>query len=129
MGGWAKALKNYVRVNVDPSFDVGLLRGITGAVIRDNNGGFLAAAANAKLEHVQDAMSAESHAIKQGLILAQPMGCNRIILSPGCLKVVNILKVGGNSAAIAAMAIDDCYYLATEFSKVISEHCYVRQIV
>jgi hypothetical protein len=55
----------------------------------------------------------------QGLILAQPMGCNQIILSLDCLEVLNILKEGSNSLSIAAAIIDDCYFLATEFPKVI----------
>jgi hypothetical protein len=42
------------------------------------------AAASTKLEWVQDALSAESHALKQGLVLARTLGCNRIIFGlPG----------------------------------------------
>jgi hypothetical protein len=42
-------------------------------------------------------MSVEAHAVKQELILAQTMGCNRIIVSSDCLEVVNIMKEEGYS--------------------------------
>jgi hypothetical protein len=82
------------------------------------------AAASTKLEWVQDALSAESHALKQGLILAQTLGCNRTIMASDCLEVVNMMQKGGYSLGIAAAVIDDCYHLATEFPKVIFEFCY-----
>jgi hypothetical protein len=98
-------LKDYVKINADASFDVDLLRGTSGVVIWDNNGRFIAAE-NTKLEYVQDAMSSQAHDNKQGTILAQSMGCNRVILSSDCLEVVDILKEEGNTLGIAI--IDDC---------------------
>jgi isoaspartyl peptidase/L-asparaginase-like protein (Ntn-hydrolase superfamily) len=67
--GWQKPLKDYVKINVDASFDADQVRGTTGAVIYDYSGNFIAAN-NTKLEFVQDVLSAEAHAMKQGLILA-----------------------------------------------------------
>jgi hypothetical protein len=75
--GWVKPLSDHVKVNVDASFDEDQLRGTTGAVIRDCKGNFVAAC-NTKLDFVLDALSAEAHALKQGLILAETMGCHLI---------------------------------------------------
>jgi ribonuclease HI len=115
-------LKDYVKINVDASFDVGQLRGTTGAVIRDCNGNCIAAN-NTKLEFVQDLLSAESHAIKQGLILPQMVGCNRIIISSDSNDTVKIMQ-GGNSSGVAAAIFNDCYYLSSEFLRVQFEHSF-----
>jgi hypothetical protein len=58
--------------------------------------------------------------MKDGLILAQSIGCNRIILEADCLEVINIMMEGRNSLGIA----EHCYYLASEFLGVIFEHPY-----
>jgi hypothetical protein len=63
-----KPLKATLKINVDASFDADVLRGITGAVINGSFGNFVVAR-NSNVEHVHDAMSAQAHAMKQGLIL------------------------------------------------------------
>jgi ribonuclease HI len=122
-GGWLKPLKDYVKINVDASFDADQLMGTTGAVIRDCNGNFIAAN-NTKLEFAQDVLSAEAHAMKQGLLLAQVVGCNRIIISSDNRDAVEIMQEGGNSSGVAAAIFDDCYYLSSEFSRVQFEHSF-----
>jgi hypothetical protein len=63
--GWAKPPKDFVKLNVDASFDANDLRGATGTVIRDCNGLFIAVSTS-KLESVHDVLSVEIHALKQG---------------------------------------------------------------
>lgn len=91
-------------------------------MIRDSKGDFIAAA-NTRIDVVMDALSAEAYAMKEGLKLAQTIGCNRIILSSDCLEAVNAMVEGGSSGPAAAI-FDDCYHLATEFPKIIFEHCH-----
>jgi hypothetical protein len=69
------------------------------------------AAGISKLKAVRDALSAEAPALKQGLILAQTIGFDRIIVSSDCLE-------GGYSQDVAAALFDDCFHLVTEFLKV-----------
>jgi ribonuclease HI len=121
--GWVKPLQNFVKVNVDASFDADDLRGATGAVIRDCHGAFLAAS-RGRLEFVHDAMTAEVHALKQGLLLAQSLGCNRVICCSDNLDVVQAMKEGGYSHGVSAAILDDCYYLASNFPKIQFEHNY-----
>jgi hypothetical protein len=70
--GWTKPLQNFIKLNVDASLDVDGARGTTVAVIRDSYGNFITTS-NSKLGFVYDVMSAEVHAMKQGLILAQQL--------------------------------------------------------
>ena len=102
---------------MDASFDADDLRGTTGAVLRDCHGSFIAASSN-KLDFVLDAMSAEIAALKQGLQLALSVGCNRIICCSDNMDVVQAMQQGGYSNGAAAAIFDDCYHLATEFSKI-----------
>jgi hypothetical protein len=62
-------------------------------------------------------MIAKARALKHGLILAQTMGYNRIVISSDNMNVIEVMQGGGNSNGVAAAIFDDCYHLATEFSK------------
>jgi hypothetical protein len=59
--------------------------------------------------------------MKEGLLLALSMGCNRIILSSDCMDAVKAINEGGSSGTVAAI-FDECYHLATEFPIVVFEH-------
>jgi hypothetical protein len=76
------------------------------------------------MEFAQDVMSAEAYTMKQGLLLAQMVGCNRIIISSDNSDAVKIMQEGGNSSGVAATIFDDCYYLSSEFSRVQFEHSF-----
>ena len=52
---WTKPPVNYVKVDVDASFDADDLRGTTWSVTRDSKGQFVVAR-NTKIEHVIDAL-------------------------------------------------------------------------
>lgn len=97
------------------------LRGTTGAVIRDSGGNFIVAS-NTRIDHAHDAITAEAMALKQGLLLAQSMGCNRLIINSDCMEVINTMLDGGQSHGVAAAVLDDCYHLAREFVKKKFEH-------
>jgi ribonuclease HI len=112
---------DYVRVDVDASFDEDNLKGTTGAVIRDSKGQFVAAC-NTRIEHVLDALSAEAQALKQGLNLAQSHGCNRVIIKSDCMEVVENMNNGAISHGVAAAVFDECYHMACDFIKISFEH-------
>lgn len=73
--GWKKPPEGKVMVNVDAAFVEDGGRGSVGAIIRYCNGGVLAAAQSYE-SHLVDAPMAEAYALKEGVMLAQHIGCN-----------------------------------------------------
>ena len=66
-------------------------------MIRDATGSFIAAA-HSYIPHVVDAAMAEAFALRDGLLLAQQIGCNRVEIQADCLEVVTTMNEGGFSA-------------------------------
>jgi ribonuclease HI len=83
--------------------------GGTGVVIRDSNGSFIAGSYT-YLEHTVDAPTAEVMALRDGLLLAQHIGCNGFTLQSDCLEVVEAIMLG-YSAAAGAPIFYDCFLL------------------
>jgi len=107
---------------VDASYNQDRGTGSTGAVIRDSSGSFIAAAARF-IEHVLDAPMAEAMALKEGLLLAQQIGCNRLMIQSDCLEVVETMKQDGISATASAPVYDECVQLWQDFVSISIEHC------
>ena len=77
--GWKKPPEGKVMLNVDASFDEDVGCGSVGAIIRDSLGRVLVAA-HSFIPHVVDEPMAEAYALKEGLMLAQHIGCNQLII-------------------------------------------------
>jgi len=73
--GRQKPSEEFVKVNIDASFDEGTGSGSTGVIIRDWTGGAIAAS-HTFLPYLVDVPMAEAFALKEGLLLAQHAGCN-----------------------------------------------------
>jgi hypothetical protein len=99
-----------VKVSVDASFDADSLRGTTGAVIHDSSGKFVAEN-KYKFDFVQDVSTTEAYTLKSGLLLAQSLGCNPIILSSGFFFQLQVKlqlgKVPSHSLRISHTAIEN----------------------
>ena len=65
-----------------------------GTIIRDSTSGVLAAS-HSFVPHLVDAPMAEAYALKEGLMLAQHIGCNRLIIQSDCMEVVQTMNDGG----------------------------------
>ena len=91
-------------------------------MFRDDKGGFLAAS-NDKLEHVSDAAAAEAYALRHGLLLAQQLGVNKLIVEADCLEVIDIMNSGGFAATGAAAIYADCTVLSLGYTSVSFIHC------
>jgi len=65
---------------------------------------------------------AEAYALKECLMLAQFIGCNRPILQSDCMGVVETIKDGGFSATLAASLNDECNIIWNGFQKISIEH-------
>lgn len=120
--GWKKPPKGNVMVNVDAAFDEDMGCGGVGTIIRDCAGSMLVAA-HSYIPHLVDAPMAEAYALKEGLMLAQYIGCNRLIIQSDCMEVVEIMKDGGFLANSAAAIYDDCNIIWSGFQDISIEHC------
>jgi hypothetical protein len=67
---WLKPRYVYTKLNVDPGFDNDSLVGTVGAVLRDHEGKFIAAA-NGKIDICFDSFTAEAIAVRFGMNLAR----------------------------------------------------------
>jgi ribonuclease HI len=115
--GWRKPLEGKLMINVDAAFDVDSEKGETGVVIRDYTGQCIAASQRF-LPHVVDAPMAEVYAFREGLVLAQRIGCNNFTCQTDCVQVVDTMKNGGFSATAAATIYDDSIILWSGFGSV-----------
>ena len=91
-------------------------------MIRDATGSFIAAA-HSYIPHVVDAAMAEAFALRDGLLLAQQIGCNRVEIQADCLEVVTTMNEGGFSATAAAPIYDECCQLWMDFAAISISHC------
>ena len=91
-------------------------------IIRDEKGQWVAAT-HSFLPHVIDAPMAEAYALKEGLMLAQHIGCNWFIIQTDCMLVVETMNDGGFSATAATAIYDDCIILWSGFDSISIEHC------
>jgi len=94
-------------INIDASYDENEECGSTGVVIRDSSGGMIAST-NTYIPHLVDAQMAEAYALKEGLMLAQHIGGNRLIVQSDCMEVVEVMKNGGFTGNSAAAIYDEC---------------------
>ena len=107
-----------MKLNVDAGFNVDLGTGSTGAVIRDDRGHFLSASCRG-IPFVSDPATAEAHALRDGLILAGQIGCNRLEVNSDCTEVIDVMINGGNSLGPAAAIFEECTLLCRNFSIVV----------
>ena len=84
---WKKPDRGAVKINVDASFCAENLSGATGAVARDDRGDFIAAA-NWFIPHVSNVVAAEIIAVRNGMILAERIRCNSLIIESDSTIVV-----------------------------------------
>jgi hypothetical protein len=105
--GWKKPSEGYIMLNIDASFDEDRGCGSTGAIIRDSSGGMIVAS-NTFIPFLVDAPMAEAFALKEGLMLAQYIGGNRLIVQTDCMEVVETMENAGFTANSAAAIYDEC---------------------
>jgi ribonuclease HI len=121
-GGWTKPPESKVKLNVDASFDPISGSGGTGAIIRDNHGMFISGC-NRTLPYIADAPTAEAMALRDGLLLAGQIGCNKLMVESDCLEVIQTMQDGGFSSGAAAAIYEECCFLCRGFTSVSFSHC------
>ena len=108
-------------LNIDASYDDDRGCGSTGAIIRNSFGGMIAATSTF-IFHLVDAPMAEAYALKEGLMLAQHIGGNRLIVQSDCMEVVEIMGNGGFMANSAVAIYDECNIAWSGFEEISIEH-------
>jgi ribonuclease HI len=120
--GWKRPPEGELLLNVDASYSPERGSGGTGAIIRDSTGSFVGARVSF-YEFMSDAATAEVTALREGLVLAQTMGCNRIRIQSDCLKVVETMRQGGFTATISGPVYEQCDMMWHDFVFISLEHC------
>jgi ribonuclease HI len=106
---WTRPEARTMKLNVDAAYYVEEGTGAVGAVIRDYEGRFVAAKM-VLLPHVASAAMAEAAAMCQGLILAESIGCNRLVAESDSMETIEACSGGqrwwNESSAIFADCVD-----------------------
>jgi ribonuclease HI len=109
-------------VNVDGSFHSDNHAGAVGAVICDQNGGFLAASSSF-IPDLSSAGAAEALAMREGLALAHRLGFNKVMMESDSIECVDACTGDdvwwGKSSAIFA----DCVDIRSFIDDVSFKHC------
>lgn len=100
---WVRPATGWLKCNVDGAFYENQWHGATGSVIRDDCGNFLSGSAMWYANGL-DALTMDALACRDGIVLAQQNGVQRLWLETDCLELVN-LWVAGNNQRSSVMSI------------------------
>jgi hypothetical protein len=120
--GWVKPKEDYVKLNVDDSFDADKRSGASGMILGDAHGFFIAGG-NCTITFVEDAATADAMVLRDGLIMVEALGCSKLVINSDCVEVIDVMKNGGHTQGPAAAIYEDFFFLCREFNDVIFEHC------
>jgi ribonuclease HI len=119
---WLKLEVRQIKVNVDGSFHCDMHAGAAGAIARDHDGRFLAAA-SPFLPNAVSTVATEALAMREGLALANRLGCHNVMMESDSIETVETCTGDeawwGESSSIFA----DCVDLASQIDKVSFKHC------
>jgi ribonuclease HI len=119
---WSRPTSRILKVNVDGSFNSDSCAGSVGAVVRDSRGKFIAAS-TVYLPNIASASATEAMAMREGLALANRLGCNNVQMESDSTETVEACSGEemwwGESSAIFA----DCVDLASLIGNVIFKYC------
>ncbi|KAI4989132.1 hypothetical protein ZWY2020_036449 [Hordeum vulgare] len=120
--GWTPPAAGLYKLNVDACFNIDSGTGSSGVVIRDDKGTFLAALCSG-IPFADDAGSAEARGLRDGLLLANELGMQKLVVESDCMEVVDTMLEGGNSLGLAAAIYEECAFLANNFSCIMFQFC------
>ncbi|TVU02695.1 hypothetical protein EJB05_51796, partial [Eragrostis curvula] len=90
---WKPPDPGWVKVNTDGAFRVETGTGATGAILR-NEEGITLAVEGRWLENLADAVTAEAMAVREGLLRAVALGCDKVILEIDNISLANSIQSG-----------------------------------
>ncbi|KAF8697819.1 hypothetical protein HU200_035307 [Digitaria exilis] len=86
---WSKPCEGWIKCNLDAPFSTGNMQGVTGVVLRDDAGVFLAAQAK-PYGQCMDALTVEAYACRDGMVLAEGFGVSRLCLETDCRELTGL---------------------------------------
>jgi ribonuclease HI len=119
---WSKPGPREVKLNVDASFHVDSYAGSTGAIIRDQQGGFVAASSSF-LQYVASPLMAEAIAMREGLALAIKMGCSNVVAESDSLEVIQACTGEESWWNEAPAVFADCTDMRSHIGSVYFQYC------
>jgi ribonuclease HI len=119
---WSRPETRQMKLNVDASFFADNHAGAVGALIRDYQGQFVAASCKV-LPHVESASMAEAIAMKEGLTLANMLGCNSVIAEGDSNETIEACAGIETWWSTPAAVYADCLDLATTIGDVKFKYC------
>jgi ribonuclease HI len=119
---WTTPPPHQLKLNVDASFHEDMAAGATGTVVCDYQGQFVAASTNYIL-HVSSASMAEAIAMKEGLLLANRLGCNSIIAESDSIVTIDACNGGETWWTDSAAIFADCMDHVASIGNVSFIHC------
>jgi ribonuclease HI len=120
--GWTKPPKGMVKINTDAAVNLAARTASTGCIIRDSQGQFLAAS-RTNIEGVIDVTTAEAQAMRDGLRLAERIGCNNIEVETDCLEVVTAFQHPLENRIVGTAFLDECRMMMVGFTSAVMRHC------
>jgi ribonuclease HI len=119
---WSKPEVRHVKVNVDGSFYQDESAGATGAVIRDYKGKFIAALTTF-VPNLASAAASEALAMREGLCLANRLGCSNVIVESDSLETIQACTGKERWWGESATTYADCVDLSSLIGNVQFKFC------
>lgn len=110
VAAWMKPKHGYMKLNVDPGYDVDTLERTVGAVLQDHIGKFIVSA-NEKIDICFDSFTAKVTAVRFGMNLARTVGVTKIEINSDSVEVIEALKDGYSSSVASAYLMIVFYVL------------------
>ena len=120
-GCWSRPPAGCLKVNTDVAFLESTRTGSTGAVLRDDRGGVLAAATHA-YSNVANVLMAEAMAVRDGVLLAIEQGEMRVILETDNATLVTLLHSDDGIRSTIAGVWHEIRELSLSFSSFVCVH-------
>jgi ribonuclease HI len=111
-----------VKINTDAAVDLAARTASTGCIIRDSQGQFLAAC-RVEIDGVIDVTTAEAQAVRDGLRLAERIGCNKVKVESDCLEVVTAFQYPLENRIVGTAFLDECRLMMAGFNSAVLRHC------
>jgi ribonuclease HI len=119
---WKKPIPRQLKLNMDASFHADSRSGSTGAVVRDFQGNFVAAACSF-LPHVASPVMAGAIGMREGLMLIERMGSHNVIAESDSMEVINACKGDQRWWSESAAILAGCVDLVSNIGTVSFGHC------
>jgi hypothetical protein len=120
--GWLKPPIGLLKLNTDAAVELEARKASTGCVIRDSNGQFMGAYRQ-EVVGVIDVTTIEAQALRDGLQLAEHIGCNKIHVKSDCMEVVQALADPRNNRIMGSAYLDECLMIFAGFNMTRIAHC------